>query len=127
MGHAAAPLGLGGSGYQRHRPESTTLYAVVRDNIESLYAAVSAGFDEVALPPFVRRKFEGYLDCALLWRGFARLKCEGCAETQLVASPCNVKRLCLGGQLCQTALNLSEHVLPAVPLWQWVLIHPRIQ
>ncbi|MEO7033737.1 MAG: hypothetical protein ABI548_07640, partial [Polyangiaceae bacterium] len=60
------------------RPESTTLHAVVRDNIESLYAAVAAGFDGVALPPFVRREFEGYLGCGLLCRGFARLKCEGC-------------------------------------------------
>ncbi|MEO8901256.1 MAG: hypothetical protein ABI627_07005 [Polyangiaceae bacterium] len=30
----------------------------MRDNIESLYAAVAAGFDGVALPPFVRREFE---------------------------------------------------------------------
>ncbi|MEO8904548.1 MAG: hypothetical protein ABI627_23775 [Polyangiaceae bacterium] len=43
MAHAAAHLDLGGSGYQRHRPESTTLYAVVRDNIESLYARSLAG------------------------------------------------------------------------------------
>ncbi|MEO8900112.1 MAG: transposase zinc-binding domain-containing protein, partial [Polyangiaceae bacterium] len=127
MGHAAAPRDLGGSGYQRHRPESTTLYAVVRDNIESLYAAVSAGFDGVALPPFVRREFEGYLGCGLLCRGFARLKCEGCAETQLVAFSCKGRGFCpscLGRRMCQTALNLSDHVLPAVPLRQWVLTLP---
>jgi hypothetical protein len=52
----------------------------VRDNLETLYAAVSAGFDGAALPPFVRREFEAYLDCGLLCRGFVRMKCEACAE-----------------------------------------------
>jgi predicted nucleotidyltransferase len=36
----------------------TTLYAVVRDNVETLYAAVSAGFEGAALPAFVRREFD---------------------------------------------------------------------
>jgi len=55
-------------GYERHRPETTTLYAVVRDNVETLYAAVAAGFEGVSLPPFVRREFDSYLDCGLLCR-----------------------------------------------------------
>jgi hypothetical protein len=54
-----------------HRPETTTLYAIVRDNVETLYAAVAAGFDGAALPPFVRRELEGYLDCGLLCRGYS--------------------------------------------------------
>jgi hypothetical protein len=33
-------------GHERHRPKTTTLYAVVRDNVETLYAAVAAGFGE---------------------------------------------------------------------------------
>lgn len=37
--------------YERRRPETTTLYAVVRDNVETLYAAVAAGFGGAALPP----------------------------------------------------------------------------
>jgi hypothetical protein len=72
--------------YERHRPETTTLYAVVRDNLETLYAAVASGFDGAALPPFVRRELEGYLDCGLLCRGFARLKCQSCARPGVVIS-----------------------------------------
>ena len=53
--------------YERGRPERTTLYAVVRDNIKTLYAAESG----VELPRFVRAELEGYLDCGLLRRGFA--------------------------------------------------------
>src|SRR5450432_2822837 len=44
-----------------------------------------------ALPPFVRRELDGYLDCGLLCRGFARLKCDACAEqhlTRALTGPC---------------------------------------
>lgn len=69
--------------YERRRPEKTTLYEVVRDNVETLYAATSESGSE--LPAFVRAELEGYLDCGLLCRGFAHLKCEGCIEQRLVA------------------------------------------
>jgi len=125
VGLPAVPLNASGvRGYQRHRPETTTLYAVVRDNVETLYAAVAAGFESAALPPFVRRELDGYLDCGLLCRGFARMKCDACAEQHLVAFSCNGRGFgpsCLGHRMCQTAANLLEHVLPPVPLRQWVL------
>jgi len=38
--------------------ELRPLYAVVCDNVETLYAAVAAGFEGAALPPFVRRELE---------------------------------------------------------------------
>jgi hypothetical protein len=101
---------------------------VVGDNLETLYAAAAAGFDGAALPPFVRRELEGYLDCGLLCRGFARLKCESCAEQHLVAFACKGRGICpscLGRKMCQTALNLTEHVLPPVPLRQWVFTLPH--
>jgi len=66
---------------------TTTLYAVVRDNVETLYAAVAAGFDGAALPPFVRREFDGYLACGLLCRGFARMKMRRVRRT----TPCRVQ------------------------------------
>jgi hypothetical protein len=125
---ALAPDGRRAGNYERHRPETTTLYAVVRDNVETLYAAVAAGFAGAALPPFVRRELEGYLDCGLLCRGFARLKCGSCGEQHLVAFACKGRGICpscLGRKMCQTALNLTEHVLPPVPLRQWVFTLPH--
>ena len=110
MGLAAVTLdGRRTGAYERHRPETTTLYAVVRDNVETLYAAVASGFEGAALPPFVRRELEGYLDCGLLCRGFARLKCESCAEQHLVAFACKGRGICpscVGRRMCQTAANL---------------------
>ena len=64
--------------YERRRPQATTLYEVVRDNIETLYRAVDEGAVPITLPAFVRKELEGYLDCGLLCRGFARVACDGC-------------------------------------------------
>jgi len=70
--------------YERRRPEKTTLHRVVRENIESFYAAVEQGFATASLPEFVRRELEAYLDCGLLCRGFAMLACEACSGRRLV-------------------------------------------
>jgi len=37
------------------------------------------------IPKHARKELEAYLDCGLLCRGFARLKCEDCGERRLVA------------------------------------------
>ena len=39
----------------------------MRENLQTLYAAVEDGFATAALPEFVRREFESYLDCGLLY------------------------------------------------------------
>jgi hypothetical protein len=75
--------------YERRRPEATTLYQVVADNLATLYGAVDDGALGIALPRFVKKELEGYLDCGLLCRGFARLRCDGCEETRLVAFSCS--------------------------------------
>jgi hypothetical protein len=114
--------------YQRRRPEETTLYQVVQDNLATLYGAVDDGALAIALPKFVRKELEGYLDCGLLCRGFARLRCDGCEETRLVAFSCKGRGFCpscLGRKMAATAAHLIEDVLPVgVPLRQWVLTVP---
>jgi len=113
--------------FARHRPELTTLYEVVRDNLETLYAAVDDGALSVGLPAFVRKELDGYLDCGLLCRGFGRLRCERCHEGHLVAFSCKGRGFCpscLGRRMASTAANLIEHVLPPSPLRQWVLTVP---
>jgi hypothetical protein len=71
--------------YQRHRPETRSLYEVVRDNLETLYGAIDDGAIAVRIPKHARKELEAYLDCGLLCRGFARLRCEECGESQVVA------------------------------------------
>ena len=112
---------------QRHRPETTALYEVVRDNLETLYGAIDDGAIAVRIPKHARKELEAYLDCGLLCRGFARLKCEQCDETRLVAFSCKGRGFCpscTGRRMNATAANLIEHVLPETGLRQWVLTFP---
>jgi hypothetical protein len=85
---AAFPPPVSPRVYQRHRPETTALYEVVRDNLETLYGAIDDEAIAVRIPKHARKELEAYLDCGLLCRGFARLKCEECGESQLVAFSC---------------------------------------
>jgi Transposase zinc-binding domain/Putative transposase len=106
---------------------SSRWYQVVQDNLQTLYGAVDDGAVPIALPRFVKKELEGYLDCGLLSRGFARLRCDGCAETRLVAFACKGRGFCLsclGRKTSATAANLVDYVMPKVPLRQWVLTVP---
>ena len=124
----AEPSRESASGYRRRAPESSTLHQVVRDNLQTLYAAVEHGFDGASpLPRFVRKELEGYVSCGVLARGFAVLECRGCKERRLVAFSCKLRSFCpscMGRRMAQTAFNLTDHVLPLVPLRQFVLTVP---
>ena len=113
--------------YERRRPEGTTLYRVVQENVETLFAAVDDGAVSVSLPAFVRKELSAYLECGLLCRGFARLRCGACADSRVVAFSCKGRGFCpscLGRKMSATAANLVEHVMPRAPLRQWVLTMP---
>ena len=126
MGHPA--VALPSATYTRHRPETTALYEVVRDNLETLYGAIDDGVLDVRVPKNARKELEAYLDCGLLCRGFARVRCGPCDESRVVAFSCGGRGFCpscLGRRMCATAANLIERVLPDVALRQWVLTFPH--
>jgi hypothetical protein len=66
----APAAGAEGGVYRRHRPQTTALYEVVRDNLETLYGAIDDGAIAVRIPKHARKQLEAYLDCGLLCRGF---------------------------------------------------------
>ena len=123
-GLQAAALGV----YRRHRPETTALYEVVRDNLGTLYGAIGDRAIAVRIPKHARKELEAYLDCGLLCRGFAGLKCEDCGERRLVAFSCKGRGFCpscTGRRMNATAANLMEWMLPPESgLRQWVLTFP---
>ncbi|MFC1642489.1 transposase zinc-binding domain-containing protein [Myxococcota bacterium] len=93
--------------YERRRPELGTLHQVVRDNLQTLHAAVKEG-SASPLPDVVRREFEPFLDCGLLCRGFALFECEDCAQRRLVALSGQGRAwccACCGRRMAQTAAN----------------------
>ena len=125
----AASLGdhHGAARYKRRRPETTALYELVRDNLDTLYGAIDDGALDVRIPKHAKKELEAYLDCGLLCRGFARLRCGGCNESRFVAFCCKGRGFCpscLGRRMCATAANLMGDVLPEVDLRQWVLTFP---
>ena len=113
----------GGYTYKPRRPQDETLYEVVRENLQTLYAAVDEGFAGAGLPSFVRNELESYLECGLHCRGFAYIGCrfKECPNKHLVAFSCGGRGFCpscLGRRMAQTSANLVDHVLPEAPLRQ---------
>jgi fibro-slime domain-containing protein len=63
----------------------------------------------VKLPKHAKKELDAYLDCGLLCRGFARLKCDQCAESRLVAFSCKGRGFCpscMGRRMCATSAQL---------------------
>ena len=114
--------------YKPRDPRTTVLYEVVRDNLETLYGAIEDGAIAVRFPKHARKELEAYLGCGLLCRGFARLRCEECGESWVVAFSCKGRGFCpscMGRRMGATAANLIERVLPPQSgLRQWVLTFP---
>ena len=59
--------------YERRRPEETTLYRLVQENLETFLAEVEAG-GMANLPQFVKDEFDAFLECGILAHGFLRVR-----------------------------------------------------
>jgi hypothetical protein len=112
--------------YERRRPEDTVLYQLVQEHLETFLAQVELETG-AGLPEFVKEEFDAFLDCGILARGFVRLRCADCAHEKLVAFSCKRRGFCPScgaRRMAETAANLVDHVIPRVPVRQWVLSFP---
>ena len=112
--------------YERRRPEETTLYQLVQENVETFFAQVEAETGS-GLPDFVKAEFDAFLECGVLAHGFLRLRCDDCAHEKLVAFSCKRRGFCPScgaRRMAQTAAHLVDHIIPHVPVRQWVLSFP---
>ena len=108
-------------------PRSTVLHRVVRENLETFLREAADRTDGGGLPRFVEREFREFLTCGVLAHGFARVRCEGCAYERLVPFSCKRRGFCPscgGRRMAEQAAYLVDHVLPHVPVRQWVLTLP---
>src|SRR5580765_1571334 len=104
------------------------LHRVVREHFETFRAEIAARTDGGGLPRFVEREFREFLTCGVLARGFARVRCEGCAFERLVPLSCKRRGFCPscgGHRMAAQAAHLVDRVLPHVPVRQWVLTLPH--
>ena len=123
-GRIASP----GPPYARHRPEETVLYEVLAEHWRSFLAETDAR-DEGGrgLPRFVVDEVEAFLKCGILAHGFIRVACDTCRDSRVVAFSCKRRGFCpscLGRRMCDFAAHLRDHVMPHVPVRQWVLTVP---
>ena len=111
--------------YERRRPEETTLYQLVQEHAQT-FAHVQAETG-ASLPEFVKEEFDAFLECGILAHGFLRLRCGECGHDKLVAFSCKRRGFCLASgarRMAQTAARLVDHLIPHVPVRQWVLSFP---
>ena len=112
--------------YERRRPEKTPLHKVVSENLESWLEWPEAA--ERPVPGYVEDELRGYLECGLLCFGFARAVCMTCRTGFVVAFSCKGRGVCPscnGRHMAQTAAHLVDHVIPPVPVRQWVISVPK--
>ena len=77
---------------------------------------------------YVEEEFRGYLECGLLCFSFARAVCMTCRTGFVVAFSCKGRGVCPscnGRHMAQTATHLVDHVIPPVPVRQWVISVPK--
>ena len=68
-----------------------------------------------------------YRKAGILAHGFLRLRCGDCGHDKLVAFSCKRRGFCPScgaRRMAQTAAHLVDHVIPHVPVRQWVLSLP---
>lgn len=112
--------------YQQRRPEQSTLYQVVAQYAQTLFA--EAEQNGSGYPTHVKREFERYLRCGQFCCGFARVRCGGCGFERLLPYSCKGRSICpscVGRRMADTASHLVDHVLPVAPYRLWTLSLPR--
>ncbi|MCP5067272.1 MAG: transposase [bacterium] len=121
-----------GNAYRRRDPEATTLYRVMQEHLATFLARASdrGSIDPChgGLPRYVQRELEAYLSCGILARGFVRATCPACKQGILIAFSCKARAVCpscTGRRMAELAAHLVDHVLPDVPVRQWVLSLPH--
>jgi hypothetical protein len=114
--------------YRLRDPAASALYHIVRDHFETFRAHAAHLRDGEGLPGFVEHEFRAFLGCGWLAGGFARLRCTRCRTERLVAFSCKGRGFCPscgGRRMAERAAHLIDHVLPDVPVRQWVLTFPH--
>jgi hypothetical protein len=100
--------------YERHRPEQTTLYRLVQQHAATFISEAEA-IAGAEFPKFVKDEFDAFLECG------------DCGHDKLVAFRCKRRGFCPScgaRRMAQKAAQLVEHVIPHVPVRQWVLSLP---
>jgi hypothetical protein len=116
--------------YQRRQPESSTLYKVVQENLATFLRQANADAPDggAGVPAFVEKELRSFLSCGVLSEGFARFRCSDCQAERLVPISCKGRGFCAscgGRRMTSLAAELTDRVIPFVPVRQYVLSLPH--
>jgi hypothetical protein len=115
--------------YAPRRPSQSVLYRCVQEHLATWLAQCRDGHHDAGpVPAYVEREFRRYLECGILAHGFARARCGQCGHDFLIAFSCKGRGVCPAcntRRMVETAAHLTDHVLPDLPLRQWVLAVPK--
>jgi hypothetical protein len=127
MGTAASAPAASPQLYRPRAAEHTVLHRIVREHLATFLRTARAQH-EGGLPAFVEQEFRNFLTYGAWARGFARFQCTDCHAERLVPFSCKGRAVCPscgGRRMAERAAHLVDHVLPAVPIRQWVLSLPH--
>jgi hypothetical protein len=115
--------------YRPRRPERTLIHRLVREHLETFLALAHQGQAEIEpVPHYVEIVFRKYLECGVPSYGVARARCNACGYDFFVAFSCRTRGICPScntRRMVETAAHMTDHVLPRVPVRQWVLSVPK--
>ena len=115
--------------YRRRRPTTTPLYPVVQHHLETFLAqATESDPMGYGVPSWVEKDLRAYLRCGILAHGFARVRCDDCSHERLLAFSCATRGVCPScntRRMAEVAAHVTDHVLPHLPVRQWVLSLPK--
>ena len=97
--------------YKRRQPETSTLYQIVYQARDDLEFEWESRFQSQygVLRDEVTKTFDEYLNCGILAHGAARVYCDGCKHTLLVAFSCKRRGVCPSCG-AKRAVKFAEHL-----------------
>ena len=111
--------------YNKRTPDSTKLYKLIQENINTFYAERNQ--ENRPVPAFIQSEFEAFLKCGIYAHGFVRVHCEHCSHDSVVAFSCKKRGICIScasRRMSEIAIHLMDNVIPKVPTRQYVLSLP---
>ena len=101
--------------YRRRSPEASPLYQIVYHSRDDLQFQWGARFQHQygCLRDEVLKTFDEYLNCGILAHGAARVYCDGCKHSLLIAFSCKRRGVCPSCG-AKRAVKFAEHIYSAV-------------
>jgi hypothetical protein len=113
--------------YRRRRSERTLLYRTVQNHLATWLAMRDDGTG-CCVPGVTEREFRHYLECGILDHGFARARCADYGQDFMIVDSCKghgVCPSCTTRHMVEAAAHFALHVIPRLPVRQWVLSVPK--